>query len=216
MFSRADRVISSSRFERAQILQSFEISANRLVLIQEGIAPIPHAPRREPKHGKTILCVSRFEKYKGIQHIITALLHLPELFTLTLIGSGPYANQLHELVQRLNLQKRVVMKHGVTEEELYRSYLESDVAVLLSQHEAYSLFIGEALSVGVPCVVANRDALVEWVDGESCIGVDDPANPEEVVEAILRVAGRRVNRGLPKWDDYARRLVEVYEEVLQD
>ena len=218
IFEKADSIVCSSRFEMEEILRAFRIPINRLVRIEEGIIPIPRVTEpqsKQEKAEKTILCVSRFEKYKGIQHIIAALPHLPEVFNLTLIGSGPYTARLSELVNQLSLQERVMMKHDLTEDALYRSYEEADVAVLLSQHEAYSLFVGEALSAGLPCVVANQGALEEWVDGENCVGVDNPTNPKAVAEAILRVTGRRVNRSVPNWDDYVQRLVEVYEQVLQ-
>jgi glycosyltransferase involved in cell wall biosynthesis len=95
-------------------------------------------------------------------------------------------------------------------------YCETDVAVLLSEHEQYSYFVGEALSAGVPCVVANASALVEWTDGESCIAVDDPTDSVAVARAIVQVRNHRVDRTLPTWDDYVVKLMDLYNDVLND
>lgn len=216
VFQKADRIIYCTRFELREILCAFRIPVSRLIRIEEGITPIPRVPRMRSEYRRTILCVSRLEEYKGIQYVIAALRYLPGIFSLTIVGSGPYASRLRDLVHRLNLQERVVMMHDVTDNALHELYEEADVAVLLSEHESYSLFIGEALSAGLPCVVANKNALKEWVDGQSCIGIDDPANPQAVAEAVLRVTGRRVDRTLPKWDNYVLKLAEVYEDALRN
>ena len=213
IFDRADRVIYSSLFERKKILEAFQVPDFKLVRIVEGITAIPLGSRFESEGMKTILCVCRLEKYKGVQYVLRALPRLPS-FKMIVVGSGPYAGHLHHLAQSLSLEGRVEFRDNVTEEALARIYAQTDVAVLLSEHEAYSLFIGEALSSGIPCVVANRDALSEWVDGKTCVGLDDPTDSDAVAEIILRATGRRISRHLPTWADYVVRLIDVYNLCL--
>jgi len=213
IFAKSDKVIYCTQFEKNMILHSFRIPENKLCMIREGITPIKIRRESGQKDGNMILCVSRLEKYKGIQRILSALQSLPS-FKLTVVGTGRYYETLLRLTRRLNLQDRVLFLQRVTDEMLQRIYSQADVAVLLSDHEQYSFFVGEALSAGIPCVVANRTALKEWVDDTTCLGVDDPDNSVLVSEVILRAVGRKVERIVPTWDDYARRLMRAYEEAL--
>jgi glycosyltransferase involved in cell wall biosynthesis len=213
IFAKADAVICCTRFERNAILRRFRVPQSKLIMIREGINRVRPTSELHEKRHNMILTVSRLEKYKGVQHILRSLPYLPS-FKLTIVGSGPYGAPLCALTDSLGLQERVVFTHDIDDQALSYVYGESDVAVLLSEHEQYSYFVGEALSAGIPCVVANRDALVEWVDGESCIGIDDPTNPRAVAEAIVSVTERKVSRTLPTWDDYVAELGRLYENLL--
>lgn len=212
IFRRSDLVICSTNFERNKIVRDFRVPKSKLILIRQGVDPSHHIHRLrtgETKNTKTLLCVSRLERYKGIQHVIRALEYLP-FFDLTVVGAGPYGDALRELTERLGFGDRVAFKQGLSEDDLQDIYGASDVAILLSEHESYSQFVAESLSAGVPCVVARRAALLEWIDGKTCVGVDDPSNAIDVAQAVLDVLGQKVTRRLPTWDDYVADLEALY------
>jgi glycosyltransferase involved in cell wall biosynthesis len=213
IFRRSDRVICSTNFEGNKILRDFRLPRRKLVLIRQGVDPVPRVSTRESKATKTLLCMSRLEEYKGIQHVIRTLEHLPS-FDLVVVGAGPYASALKRLTKKLGLEDRVVFKQGVPEEDLHDIYSNSDAAILLSEHESYSQFIAESLSAGIPCVVSKRDALLEWIDGKTCIGVDDPTDETDIARAVLSVVGKKVRRTLPTWDDYVASLEGVYRSLV--
>jgi glycosyltransferase involved in cell wall biosynthesis len=213
IFRRSDRIICSTYFEGNKILRDFRIPKYKLIMIRHGVEQTPHVPADKSSERKTLLCVSRLERYKGIQHVITALKYLPP-FHLVVVGAGPYGDTLRRLTEELGFEERVVFKQGVSEENLRRLYGNSDVAILLSEHESYSQFIAEALSAGIPCVLAKRDALLEWIDGNTCVGVDDPADAIDVAHAVLRLVGRKVTRTLPTWDDYVTELEALYRALV--
>jgi len=213
IFRRSDLVICNTNFEKNQILKDFRVSRAKLSVIRQGVDYVAHLPTDKAHDTKTLLCVSRLERYKGIQYAIKALKHLPS-FDLVIVGAGPYGGTLRRLTEELGLKNRVAFKQAVSQEDLDGIFSNSDVAVLLSEHESYSQFVAEALSSGIPCVVAKRGALLEWVDGKTCVGVDNPGDAVEVAHAVLRLSGRKVTCGLPTWDDYAAKLEALYRVLV--
>jgi glycosyltransferase involved in cell wall biosynthesis len=209
IFRRSDRIICNTNFERNKILHSFRLARDKLIVMRQGVNLTRGMPVDKTSTAKTLLCVSRLEKYKGIQHVIGALKELPS-FNLIVVGTGPYAEALERLTRKLRLQDRVKFSRRVSGTELHDIYTRSGLAILLSKHESYSQFIAESLSAGIPCVVAKRDALIEWVDGRTCIGVDDPTDSAQIARAVLRLAGQRVTRSIPTWDNYTSDLEALY------
>jgi glycosyltransferase involved in cell wall biosynthesis len=163
---------------------------------------------------KTILCVSRIEKYKNIHYIIEALPLLPSFVQLRIVGRGPFKPELERLIKSLHLEERMIFCQDLTEREMLNCYASADVGVLLSSHESYGLFVAEALASGMPCVVADKDALSEWIDGKNCIRVNYPIKVKEVAHAILSVLdGRVADVKLPTLSDYVKKLQSLYNEI---
>ncbi len=214
VFAKSDRIIYCTKFEKNKIIESFRIPSFKLVRIEEGINQFALMPRARSKMKKTILCISRLEKYKHIDLTIAALPFLPKEFNLLCVGTGPYASKLRKLVDELGVQDRVQFIADVPEDRLNEIYGEADVAVLMSEREKYSYFIGEALSAGVPCVVGTGSGLEEWADGDSCVAIDESSNPAILSEAIQRMIGRKVKRSVPSWEDYMPALIQLYNDML--
>ena len=213
IFQRSDRIICNTNSERHNVLRDFRLAKRKLIVMRQGVDRAQHASVNSTRPAKTLLCVSRLEKYKGVQHVLRALQYLPS-FKLTVVGAGPYGDALKRLTRELGYEDRVQFKRSVSRGDLFSIYANSRLSILLSEHESYSQFIAESLSAGIPCVVAKRDALVEWIDGRTCIGVDDPTDGMQVARAVLRLFGQQVTRNLPTWDGYAAELESLYLSLM--
>lgn len=214
IIEKSDKILCCTLFEKKRLLSAFHIPESKLQQIQEGISCF--SSKRKLGHNfKVILYISRLEKYKGIQHIIRALNRLPNDVCLHIVGKGPYKQTLVREAKKVSVQNRIHWLQDLTEDELSEAYANANVAVLLSKHEQYGYFIGEALASGLPCVVAESGALSEWVDGVNCIGVNDPSDSEEVANAICTMMGRVVSDvRLPTWDDYVEKLQRLYQSMV--
>ena len=94
-------------------------------------------------------------------------------------------------------------------------YAGAGVFVLLSQHEAFSIVVAEALAAKTPCIVANTSALTEWIDNKNCFGIDYPISNTELAELINTVINKKVSEvRLWDWDEVAQQIARVYEEEL--
>jgi len=215
IFTRADKIVCVSNYEKGLIVNNFKVDEEKIVVIPNGVNLEEFKGlERIKKSFKTVLCVGRLEKYKGIQYLIEVLRLLESDVVLEIVGKGPYKENLVKLAKKLNVLERVKFLQELPRSDLLQEYVDADVFVLLSKHEAYGLSVAEALCAGTPCIVANTSALTEWVDGENCFGIDHPIDLNSLADLIRKVIGKRVCKpAVLDWDEVANRLAKLYADV---
>lgn len=110
------------------------------------------------KNPARILCVSRLERYKGIQLVIDAIRSLPET-ELWIVGDGSYRSALEEYAAGLN-----VRFHGFRSDP--SPYLRAaDIFVMPSfGPEGSSISALEAMAHGLPCILSDLPVYKELSD----------------------------------------------------
>jgi len=216
IFENAEKIVCVSNYEKSLILKKFKVDEEKIVVIPNGVNLEEFKGlKRKKKSFKTVLCVGRLEKYKGIQYLIEVLRLLESDVVLEIVGKGPYKENLVKLAKKLNLTERVKFLQGLPRSELLQKYVDADVFVLLSKHEAYGLSVAEALCAGTPCIVANTSALTEWVDGENCFGIDYPIDLNALADLIKKTSGKSVcKQAILDWSEVTDRLVRLYMDVV--
>jgi len=220
IFKKADRVICVSRYEKELIKKNFGLSDDKLVLIPNGINLEEFRIKGGVKDKKTILYVGRLERYKGVQYIIKALPYLED-YKLVIVGKGPYEGELKKLAFTINVNGRIEWLKDLSREELLEQYKSAGVFVFLSSFEAFGITVAEALVSGMPCIVAEKGALKEFVDDRICFGLSYPININELAEKIIEVSKRAIDfLRLPKaeieiksWDEVVDEHEELYREI---
>lgn len=212
-FQEADKVIALSNYEKDLLIRIFNMDNNKIVVIPSGINLDEFKDLKMARaKPKTILCVGRLEKYKGVQYVIHALPLLDAGFRLEIVGNGPYKEHLIGLSRELRLEDRIDFYQDLPREELLRKYAMADLLVLLSKFESFSIVVAEALASKTPCIVANTSALTEWVDNKNCFGVDYPVNIAQLAKSINEVIGRKVGEvKLWDWDEVVGETVMIYK-----
>jgi len=217
IFKKSDKIICVSNFEKRTILDAFNLDENKIRIIPNGINQCEYGYEKRNKKHRVILCVSRLEKYKGIDHIIRALPKLNDDIHLEIVGRGPYRKNLDYLIQRLKVQNRVYFSEELSRNDLIQKYVDADVFILLSTNEAFGICVAEALASGTVCIVANTSGLSEWVDGVNCFGIGYPINTSNLVSLINNVIGGHV-RGiaLPSWNESVLKHIQAYLEIITE
>jgi len=214
IFADADAIISISNYEKGLLIKDFGLDEAKISLIPNGINWTEFAGGGGQEKTKTILYVGRLEEYKGVQYIIQALPLLDDDFCLEIVGRGTYETELESLADKLGLSHRVRFNQFLPRSELLKMYNRAQVFVLLSQSEAFSIVVAEALAGKTPCVVANTSALREWVDNRNCFGVDYPIDIAQLAGLINEAMGRKVTDvTLWDWDDVVQELEKIYNLV---
>lgn len=221
IFKKSDCIISVSNFERGLIIKNFGLEQRRVVLVPDGLnlrefeAPVGDKPTSS-QDTLRILCVSRLEKYKGIQYVLRCLTHLASNFVLEVVGSGPYKGDLELEAAKLGVSSRVHFYEGLSREELLARYRSASLFVLLSTYEAFGIVVAEALASGLPCIVSRTAALVEWIDNESCFGIDYPIDLQKLSDLITKVAGSTPIRrdGIMDWNEVADKTARLYNALV--
>ena len=208
IFRRADKVVCVSEYEKGLVCRDFQCEG-KVSVIPNGVNKAEFKDLEPyPKGLKVILYVGRLEEYKGVQYIFKALPFLP-WHRLTVIGKGPYGDELVKEAIAAGVKDKVGFIPGLTREELIRWYATADVFVMLSRFEAFGITVAEALSAGVPCIVANGSALSEFV-GSSCQGVDVPVDGKVLADAIDAAQFNEVPGNVIDWDEVAEKILKVY------
>jgi len=130
-----------------------------------------------------------------------------------------------DLVNEYGLEDMVEFTGRVTNEQLVRKYSSSHIAVTPSVYEGFGLPAAEAMACEVPVIVTRAGALPEVVgNGKSGILVppQDPNALAKAIKALLedetlqhRLSSegrRRVTRHFT-WEQTAKQVVDVYDEV---
>lgn len=210
IFTKADRVVCVSEHEKRLVCRDFPRSCEKISVVPNGVNKAEFkAVEPWPKGLKVILYVGRLEEYKGVQYAIHALKFLP-WYRLLVIGRGPYKEALLEEAKKAGVQDRVAILEGQSRANLLRWYATADVFVMLSTSEAYGITVAEALTAGVPSIVANGSALEEFVDGDTCKGVDLPIDGEALAKLIESAQFKELPKSVLDWDQVAGMVLGIY------
>lgn len=145
-----------------------------------------------------LLFVGALLEKKGIFVLLEAarLLHdRMDNFTLTYVGTGPFAKELSQRIQEFGLSSHVILRGGVFEDsELLREFDAADLFMFPSYAEGFPRVIFEAMARGIP-VVSTRVSGIPGVvkEGRDALLVN-PGSPDEVAEATLKVVRDSVLR----------------------
>jgi len=228
--SQMPRIVVVSENSIADIHTDMGVSLDRMRLVPVGVdpelfTPLPHIARK-PAH--LITTASADVALKGLSYLLEALakLRTEREVHLTVIGKareGASAN----LIRSLGLEDCITFVSDVSDERIVELYAESELAVVPSLYEGFSLPAIEAMSTGI-CLVATTGGALPEVTGTdndtvlSCApgdadglvmairrGLDDPALRQRIGNSGRQ---RVVERW--SWKHCAALTVEQYREVL--
>jgi glycosyltransferase involved in cell wall biosynthesis len=196
------------------------VDYNKIVLIPNGVDLGSFSNIQRQNHGfKSVIYVGCLRVYKGVHYLVEVLPKLEKNVVLEIVGDGPLKPYLKKRAKELNIYERVKFYKNLERLELLQKYIDADVLVLLSTHEAYSLVVAEALTAGTPCIVANASALSEWIDEETCFGIDFPISINALAKLIRKVisigeikqkTGKWLYTKILDWDEVVQRLEKLY------
>ncbi len=229
---RADAIIVTS--ER-YLMSSIELERfrDKCRVIPLGITPAqmeegsraPEGDLRNPLGYPLLLAVGRLVPYKGFDILIQAMRHVNA--NLLLIGEGPQAPELHALIERNGLQRKVSMLGRVDDLRPYFQAASIFIMPSITRAEAFGMVQLEAMAAGLPVINTDIDSGVPEVSIHGKTGVTvKPGNVNELAEAIQLLLDRadlREEYGKAARDrvvkDFSldlmvKRTLSVYEDVL--
>jgi glycosyltransferase involved in cell wall biosynthesis len=160
------------------------LPAGSVLTIHNGVPDDQRAAGEQPRPGRLVGSIGRFEPQKGFDVLIKAVAALDDV-SLVLVGNGSERRRLQELAAEVGVEERVVWKEW-TEDP--RSDLEAfDVFALPSRFEGFPLALLEALLARAAVVASDVGSVAEAVrDGET--GLLVPAeDPDALAQAIRRL-----------------------------
>ncbi len=228
--SKMPRIVVVSDNSIQDIHTDMGVSLDRMRLVPVGVdpelfTPLPHIAR---KKSHLITTASADVALKGLSYLLEAIakLRTERDIHLTIIGTARKGASA-ELIDELGLGDCINFVSGVSDERIVELYAESELAVVPSLYEGFSLPAIEAMSTGTCLVATTGGALPEVTgrDNETVLS-SPPGDVDGLVMAIGRglddselrqrigAAGRKRVVERWSWRHCAALTVEQYREVL--
>ena len=106
---------------------------------------------------KKILFVGRLESKKGIGYLLEVFQKISSEIEceLWIVGDGPLKSTLPQMLKQMGIKDKTIFKIKIPRDELYKIYAQSDLFILLSEYEAHSMSLTEAMAFGLVPIATN-------------------------------------------------------------
>ncbi|MEO0288366.1 MAG: glycosyltransferase family 4 protein [candidate division WOR-3 bacterium] len=199
LFNRVDRIITISSYTESILKR---ITRKEVFII----SPRYTGKRIEQKEYKqkdtiTLISVAQFTPRKGIQYVLKSLDILKDKmdFRYYIVGNGNYREKLEKFIKDFKLEKKVFIKTGLKNSEVYKLYEESDIFVLpvfyhKGDFEGFGIVYLEAGAFRLPIIATgsggSKDILI---DGFNCVLVKEK-DYKDLAEVIKNLSKDHIKR----------------------
>ncbi|MGZ0228376.1 MAG: glycosyltransferase family 4 protein, partial [Acidimicrobiales bacterium] len=229
---RLKRIITVSENSFKDIVNDHKVDPDRMVVVPVGVDPdlFKPDPSVTRKVGQILTTASADVTLKGLPYLLEAVakLRTERQVNLVIIGKLKEGGETESTIERLGLADSLTWVSGVTDERIVELYNESEVAVVPSLYEGFSLPAIEAMSTGIPLVATTGGALPEVVGphNETALVVE-PGNSDALAAQIgialddpqlrarIGAAGRERVINKWSWRHTAIETVKQYRIVLE-
>jgi len=224
----AERILCVSHGSARALQRHYALESAKVRVLHNAFSP-PDAPGgslrpRAHGHDPVVLYLGRLAQQKGPDVFLEAAARvharLPRC-RFVLGGEGELYPELVARARELGLTRAVRFSGFLDGEALVEAYRGADVYVMPSAAEPFGISALEALSLGVPTIVARGSGVTEVVRSVLRFDRADAAGLAEKIVALLErpalrsalvATGLREVKNL-RWDRPARALRAVYDEV---
>ncbi len=230
----ADRLIAPTRFMVEQLITGFELDADCVARIPNGVDPVWWAP---PAGGNDVLATReplvvswgnvQFEK--GFQVLARSINiargRVPDIRGV-IAGRGSYLPELQSQVDVEGVSDIVDLPGYVHDDALRALAHRAGVVVIPSLYEPFGIVALEALAAGAPLIAARTGGLAELIGDTGAGQMFEPGNPEDLARCITTVLtdpelaaqmienGRALVEHTYAWDAIAASTAAVYDGLL--
>ncbi len=228
---RARRVIAVSQFTKKDILKTYQIPSQKIVVTYEaGIEKIAQDTQPSTiieKYGiiePYVLYVGNAYPHKNLERLVGAFHKIStrdKNLSLVLVGKDDFFyNKILTVITKCNI-RNVHILHNVSDDELKALYVRSRAYIFPSLYEGFGLPPLEAMAYGVPVAASDHPCLQE-ICGKAAYYFD-ARNTSAITDALLhimtddRLRTELINNGYENikrfsWRKMAQETLEIYNK----
>lgn len=219
LLRRAARLVAVARFEIDEYGAELGVPPERFALIPNGTELAFSQARPQARNGAaTIASIGRLERYKGHHRVIEAF---PEVLqrrpdaSLTIVGTGPYEEDLRRLATELGVAEQVRFTSTPPDQPEAMAELLGGISlvVLMSEFETHPLVALEAAAAGCRLLVADASGLGELAADGVARGIPLDESAAEIGRAVVEELEKPAPETRPvlsSWDECAAALLDLY------
>jgi glycosyltransferase involved in cell wall biosynthesis len=139
---------------------------------------------------KIVVMTRQLKSIYGIDIFLKALAAVVRRHADTralILGEGPLESELKQLAGSLGLSDLIKFTGRVDREKLVHFLNAADVYVSTSYSDGTSLCLLEAIATGLPAVVTDVPANLEWIENGRNGFTAKRGNPHEVADALMKL-----------------------------
>lgn len=222
-------IICVSQPSKEDVISEFKVDEKKITVIPNGIDIGTFKPSSIKKSlsFRIVTTASADIPLKGLRHLILALPRVIRQFpltSLTVIGKSPEKSNLNKLIDDLDLEDKITFRSGISEEEIVKTYHDSDIAVIPSLYEGFGFGAGEAMACGVPLISTDSGGLKQVI-GDAALKIK-PGSVNEIEDGILKLfteekirqelaeKGRERMEEFFDWKIAASAYIEVFKKII--
>jgi len=216
----AHSIITVSEHSKSKIVETFQISPNKIVVIPNSTAHLLPINRQEiVVKQKSILCVGGDSPNKNILFLILGYGKLSKSikvdYPLQIVGLRHQKNidLLSNLIISNGDSDYITILPPLSNEELTNSYLESSIFVFPSLDEGFGIPLLEAMYYGCKVVCSNASSFPE-ICGDAAFYFD-PTNEQSLKDALL-ICIENEEEGKVKLEKSTERLKQYSHNVFRE
>jgi len=220
----ADRIIAVSRHTRDQLVERYDVPADRVRVVYNAVRPSERVAKLDPAR-PTVLYLGRLAAMKGVDTFLGAAARVAEKIpnaVFVVAGEGPEYPRLLKLSATLGLGDRVLFLGRVTDEERTALLARTSVFVLPSVIEPFGISALEAMAAGIPTILSKTSGVAEVIGNAFVVDfwdVDEIASrmtellAYPALSRTMGAAGREEATQVG-WAERALETVRIYAELV--
>jgi len=225
----ADRIVCVSHYTANVLRTRYHVDPARMRVVHNAVthqeqAAVVHAEKTIPE--PIVLFLGRVTFQKGPDYFLEAaarVIRVEPRVKFVISGSGDMLANMIERSARLGLARHVHFTGFLRGPEVERMYALADIYVMPSVSEPFGISPLEAMALDVPVIVSRQSGVSEILVNALKVDFWDVQEIANKILALLRYPalreqlsseGREEVRRL-RWDERARAVLKVYEEVLR-
>lgn len=211
----ADRVTVVSKFTQQKLMQHFGCPADKIVVIPNPIKPVFVADERTEMNAVPRILQIGSGDHKNLDNLIKAV--AGNNYHIDIVG-WPGEKSL-SLLKEHNISYKIV--NGLSDEELYEMYKQSDILYFASYYEGFGMPIIEMQAVGRPVITSDIGAMKEVGEGSAVLV--NPHDAKEIAAVIQRLVNDKayyasvVSKGFENVKKYHHKAIAgMYANLYRD
>ena len=220
------KVISPSASSKNDIRNYFDYPPKNISVIWNGINLDDYKfHQREKFNANFVTIISSDVPMKNLKTVLKAIYLLKQdglNAKLTIIGDLREENK--NLINKLDLANDIDYKSKLPRDELIKALNDADIGIAPSSYEGFGFPLVEMIATGLPVIVSDKASLPELAGNAGLIfdskdSTDLKKKMKELIENKILRNKLTENSKLRRddffgWDEYAKKLEDLYEEII--